>query len=135
MARAGGPAIEMTRQYLAGELSVLLGHLQAATTTEATDEMAGKVSTAIVTEIGPIARPKNVWIVPDMPKTRSGKIMRRVIASISNFADVGDLTTLANPEVVDDIRHHVQSAKVARDDVPRQLTETQFEEIKKFGGE
>jgi acetyl-CoA synthetase len=135
MARAGGPAIEMTRQYLAGELSVLLGHLQAATTTEATDEMAGKVSTAIVTEIGPIARPKNVWIVPDMPKTRSGKIMRRVIASISNFADVGDVTTLANPEVVDDIRHHVQSAKVARDDVPRQLTETQFEEIKKFGGE
>jgi acetyl-CoA synthetase len=102
---------------------------------EATDEMAGKVSTAIVTEIGPIARPKNVWIVPDMPKTRSGKIMRRVIASISNFADVGDVTTLANPEVVEDIRHHVQSAKVARDDVPRQLTEAEFEEIKKFGSE
>ena len=45
--------------------------------------------------------------------------MRRVIASVSNFADVGDVTTLANPEVVEDIRHHVQSAKVARDDVPR----------------
>ena len=42
-------------------------------------------------EIGKIARPKNVWIVPDMPKTRSGKIMRRVIAGISNFADVGDV--------------------------------------------
>jgi acetyl-CoA synthetase len=70
-----------------------------------------------------------------MPKTRSGKIMRRVIASISNFADVGDVTTLANPEIVDDIRHHVQSAKVARDDVPRDLTEVEFEEIKKFGGE
>ena len=98
-------------------------------------EMAGKVSKAIETEIGKIARPKNVWIVPDMPKTRSGKIMRRVIASISNFADVGDVTTLANPEIVDDIRRHVQSAKVARDDVPRQLTEAEFEEIKKFGGE
>ena len=52
-------------------------------------EMEGKVSGAIHTEIGKIARPRNVWIVPDMPKTRSGKIMRRVIASISNFADVG----------------------------------------------
>jgi acetyl-CoA synthetase len=61
--------------------------------------------------------------------------MRRVIASISNFADVGDTTTLANPEVVEDIRHHVQSAKVASDDVPRQLTEAEFEEIKKYGGE
>jgi acetyl-CoA synthetase len=99
------------------------------------EAMQGKVTTAIETEIGKIARPKNVWIVPDMPKTRSGKIMRRVIASISNFADIGDVTTLANPEIVEDIRHHVQSAKVARDDVPRQLTEAEYEEIKKFGGE
>jgi hypothetical protein len=50
-------------------------------------------------------------IVPDMPKTRSGKIMRRVIASISNFADVGDVTTLANPEIVDAIRQHVQAPR------------------------
>jgi acetyl-CoA synthetase len=98
-------------------------------------EMSGKVTTAIETEIGKIARPKNVWIVPDMPKTRSGKIMRRVIASISNFADVGDVTTLANPEIVDSIRQHVQSAKVANDDVPRDLTEAEFEEIRKFGAE
>ena len=98
-------------------------------------EMEGKVTAAIETEIGKIARPKNVWIVPDMPKTRSGKIMRRVIASISNFADVGDVTTLANPEIVEDIRHHVQSAKVARDDVPPQLTETELEEIRRFGAE
>ncbi len=63
-------------------------------------EMEAKVTKAIETEIGKIARPKNVWIVSDMPKTRSGKIMRRVIASVSNFADVGDVTTLANPEVV-----------------------------------
>jgi acetyl-CoA synthetase len=100
---------------------------------EPSSEMEDKVSKAIETEIGKIARPKNVWIVPDMPKTRSGKIMRRVIASISNFADVGDVTTLANPEIVDDIRHHVQSAKVAKDDVPRGLTEAEVEEIKKFG--
>ena len=101
----------------------------------ASDEMAAKVTRAIEVEIGKIARPKNVWIVPDMPKTRSGKIMRRVIAAVSNFADIGDVTTLANPEIVEDIRHHVQSAKVAKDDVPRPLTEAEYEEIKAFGSE
>ena len=54
--------------------------------------------------IGKIARPKNVHIVPDMPKTRSGKIMRRVLAAISNHLDTGDITTLANPDIVEQIR-------------------------------
>jgi acetyl-CoA synthetase len=99
----------------------------------ASDEMARKVTQAIEVEIGKIARPKNVWIVPDMPKTRSGKIMRRVIAAVSNFTDTGDVTTLANPEVVDGIRHQVQAAKVAKGDVPRELTETERAEIEAFG--
>jgi hypothetical protein len=76
------------------------------------------VTAAIEHEIGKIARPANVWIVPDMPKTRSGKIMRRVIADISNFTDVGDVSTLANPEIVDDIRHRIQAQKLARGQVP-----------------
>jgi acetyl-CoA synthetase len=101
----------------------------------ASDEMAGKVTKAIETEIGKIARPKHVWIVPDMPKTRSGKIMRRVIAAVSNFADIGDVTTLANPEVVEGIRHHVQSEKVSKGEEPRELTEAEYEEIKSFGAE
>jgi acetyl-CoA synthetase len=92
-----------------------------------------KVISAIETEIGKIARPKSVWIVSDMPKTRSGKIMRRVIASISNFTDVGDVTTLANPEIVDDIRHHVQREKVARGETPRELSPQEEAEIKAFG--
>jgi acetyl-CoA synthetase len=97
------------------------------------EELEAKVSMAIETEIGKIARPKRVWIVQDMPKTRSGKIMRRVIASISNFADVGDVTTLANPEIVDDIQHQVQSEKVAKGDTPRELTQQEEDEIKSFG--
>jgi acetyl-CoA synthetase len=96
-------------------------------------DIADKVVAAIEHEIGKIARPVNVWIVPDMPKTRSGKIMRRVIAGISNFTDVGDTTTLANPEIVDDIRHHVQAEKLAHGQVPRQLTPQEQEEIKAFG--
>jgi acetyl-CoA synthetase len=96
-------------------------------------EIQQKVSDAIDKEIGPIARPKNVWIVSDMPKTRSGKIMRRVIAAVSNFADVGDTTTLANPEIVEDIRHHVQSEKLAQGEVPRELSEQEKQEIAAFG--
>jgi len=96
-------------------------------------EIEDKVRAAIETQIGKIARPKNVWIVPDMPKTRSGKIMRRVIAAISNFSDVGDVTTLANPEIVEDIRVHVQREKVERGEVPRELTPEEIEELKAFG--
>jgi len=99
----------------------------------ASDEIAQKVSAQIEKEIGKIARPKNVWIVPDMPKTRSGKIMRRVIASISNFTEIGDTTTLANPEIVSDINEHVRAEKVARGDVPRELSEQELAEIKAFG--
>ena len=67
-------------------------------------ELEARISEAVVTEISPIARPRRVWLVPDMPKTRSGKIMRRVLASISSGADAGDITTLANPEVVEELR-------------------------------
>jgi acetyl-CoA synthetase len=74
----------------------------------ASPELAKKISDAISTEIGKIAKPRNVWIVPDMPKTRSGKIMRRVLGSISNRQDEGDVTTLANPEIVTAIKKMVQ---------------------------
>jgi acetyl-CoA synthetase len=96
-------------------------------------EIEEHVRGAIEDFIGKIARPKNVWIVPDMPKTRSGKIMRRVVAGISNFMSPGDITTLANPEIVDTIRVQVQTAKVAGGDVPRELSAQELEEIGKFG--
>ena len=75
---------------------------------EPSEEIQRSVTTAIETTIGKIARPRHVYIVPDMPKTRSGKIMRRVLAAISNGRDVGDVTTLANADVVTEIRQLVQ---------------------------
>ncbi len=71
---------------------------------EPSKELEQKISDAISREIGKIAKPRNVWIVHDMPKTRSGKIMRRVLGAISNKKDVGDVTTLANPEIVEEIK-------------------------------
>jgi acetyl-CoA synthetase len=85
------------------------------------------VTRELETLIGKIARPKSVRIVPDMPKTRSGKIMRRVLASISNRMPVGDVTTLANPEVVEQIRVMVQGTG------PVETTTNVAEDIKRFG--
>ncbi len=79
---------------------------------EATPDVVNRVVKANEDIIGKIARPKHVYIVPDMPKTRSGKIMRRILASISNRRDVGDVTTLANPTVVEEIREMVQGKEV-----------------------
>ena len=71
-------------------------------------QVTDKVIATVETMIGKIARPKTVHIVPDLPKTRSGKIMRRVLAAISNTMDTGDVTTLANPDIVEVIRKQVQ---------------------------
>ncbi|HWN74434.1 MAG TPA: acetate--CoA ligase [Candidatus Udaeobacter sp.] len=71
-------------------------------------EVTEKLIATIETMIGKIARPKRIHIVPDMPKTRSGKIMRRVLAAISNRMDTGDITTLANPDIVEQVRQVVQ---------------------------
>ena len=89
-------------------------------------EIAEKVTKAIETTIGKIARPKAVRVVPDMPKTRSGKIMRRVLAAISNEMDYGDITTLSNPEVVEQIRVQVQGAGPVK-------KKTAPEDIRRFG--
>lgn len=63
------------------------------------------------TEIGPIAAPDDIYFAPDLPKTRSGKIMRRILKSIVNETDVGNITTLANPEVVQDLWDAFKSQK------------------------
>ena len=75
-------------------------------------QVMDNVQQVIETMIGKIARPKKIHVVPDMPKTRSGKIMRRVLAAISNRMHTGDITTLANPDIVEQIRELVQGRAV-----------------------
>ncbi len=60
----------------------------------------------VVREIGPIAKPDKIQVVPGLPKTRSGKIMRRILRKIAegDTSNLGDTTTLLNPEVVDEIK-------------------------------
>jgi acetyl-CoA synthetase len=52
-------------------------------------------------EIGAIAKPRQVMIVPELPKTRSGKIMRRLLKDVAEHREVGDVTTLADSTVMD----------------------------------
>ncbi len=63
-----------------------------------------KVAAAIRSQIGPIAAPHKVFIVSDLPKTRSGKIMRRILRKVFTGEELGDLSTLANPESVENIK-------------------------------
>lgn len=91
-------------------------------------EVTHKVISAIEKEIGKIARPKYVYVVPDMPKTRSGKIMRRVLSAIPNKFDIGDISTLANPEAVEKIRLLVQGEEPV-------ITRKKPEDLEHFGEE
>jgi acetyl-CoA synthetase len=61
-------------------------------------------------DIGPISLPQKIYIVNDLPKTRSGKIMRRILKKIFTDEDLGDLTTLANPESVNDIKKKLKES-------------------------
>jgi acetyl-CoA synthetase len=80
---------------------------------EPSDEIKAAVTLAIEVSIGKIARPQHVYIVPDMPKTRSGKIMRRILRKIAedDFGALGDTSTLADPAVVDDLIENRQNRK------------------------
>jgi acetyl-CoA synthetase len=62
-------------------------------------------------KIGPIAKPANIVFTPELPKTRSGKIMRRLLRDVANNRQLGDTTTLADPTVVDEISKRASEAK------------------------
>jgi acetyl-CoA synthetase len=71
------------------------------------EELKAGIIDKIRKEIGPIAMPKEIYIVQDLPKTRSGKIMRRILRKLFTGEDLGDLSTLSNPESVDKLKEMV----------------------------
>ncbi|MGD9797148.1 MAG: acetate--CoA ligase [Acidimicrobiia bacterium] len=73
-------------------------------TASASPELGEELRRHVATRIGPTARPKTVIFTDDLPKTRSGKIMRRLLRDVAEGRDLGDTTTLADPAVVDEIR-------------------------------
>ncbi|MFA1611312.1 acetate--CoA ligase [Halobellus rubicundus] len=74
---------------------------------DGSEEMREAIIEGVEDAIGPIARPEQVIFTPELPKTRSGKIMRRLLEEIANGEELGDTTTLRNPEIVEDIQAKV----------------------------
>jgi len=76
-------------------------------------DTSGDIITAlrnhVAKEIGPIAKPKSIMLVKELPKTRSGKIMRRLLRDVAEKREVGDVTTLADSTVMDFIKTNLQS--------------------------
>jgi acetyl-CoA synthetase len=75
------------------------------------DELAAELRSHVGRVIGAIARPKYLLFTPDLPKTRSGKIMRRLLRDVAEGRVLGDTTTLADASVFDSIRAGAGSAE------------------------
>ena len=68
------------------------------------DETVQELRNHVAKEIGPIAKPRQIMVVPELPKTRSGKIMRRLLRDVAENREVGDVTTLADSSVMNLIK-------------------------------
>ena len=78
---------------------------------EPSPELGEELRRHVATKISPIAKPKTLMFTPDLPKTRSGKIMRRLLKDIAQGRALGDTTTLADAGVVETIREHSGKAE------------------------
>ena len=97
-----GATDELTGQAIVGYV-ILMG------TAEASAELGEEIRQHVAKKLGPTARPKAVFLVPDLPKTRSGKIMRRLLRDVADGHELGDTTTLADPGVVAAIREGAEA--------------------------
>ena len=80
-------------------------------TAEAGEHLLSELRNHVATEIGAIAKPRQILIVQELPKTRSGKIMRRLLRDVAENRGIGDVTTLADSTVMDLISHGLATAK------------------------
>ena len=97
-----GATDEITGQAIIGYVILRGGN-------EPSESLGEEIRVHVATKLGPMARPKAVFLVPDLPKTRSGKIMRRLLRDVAEGRDLGDTTTLADANVVDEIRERASS--------------------------
>ena len=101
-----GAKDEMTGQGIVAFV-ILRGGIKAATG----DALVKQLRDHVSKEIGPIAKPRQIMVVAELPKTRSGKIMRRLLRDVAENRAVGDSTTLADPNVMKLISEGLQSGK------------------------
>ena len=97
-----GAADDTTGQAICGYV-ILRGNVDASDP-EARAALVEDIRQHVAAKLGAIARPRSVVVVSDLPKTRSGKIMRRLLKDVAEGRELGDTTTLADPSVVDELR-------------------------------
>jgi acetyl-CoA synthetase len=76
-------------------------------------EMAAELREHVARKIGKLARPKQIHFADDLPKTRSGKIMRRLLRDIAQGNELGDVTTLRDPTIVEELKERVEASRAA----------------------
>jgi acetyl-CoA synthetase len=96
---------------MTGQAIVAFVILRGGIPSESGDELIKDLKAHVTKEIGAIARPKQILVVNELPKTRSGKIMRRLLRDVAENRAVGDSTTLADPNVMKLIGEGLQSGK------------------------
>jgi len=101
-----GAADEMTGQGI-----VAFVILRGTTDGEDEEVLVETLRKHVAKEIGPIAKPKRILVVPELPKTRSGKIMRRLLRDIAENRSVGDATTLQDSTVLNQISSGLSGGK------------------------
>jgi acetyl-CoA synthetase len=92
---------------------ILRGAVDAATAQG--QEIVQELRNHVAKEIGPIAKPRSILVVPELPKTRSGKIMRRLLQDVAENREVGDQTTLADTTVMDLIKTGMSKPAASED--------------------
>src|SRR6202044_2028825 len=92
-----------------GQAIVAFVTVKGAGTSSAPDgeEFVKELRDHVAQEIGPIAKPRQIMLTPELPKTRSGKIMRRLLRDVAEHRDLGDVTTLLDPTVVNAIKERM----------------------------
>ncbi|HEU0190228.1 MAG TPA: acetate--CoA ligase [Mycobacterium sp.] len=94
-----GATDEQTGQHICAFVVLAAGHVSGA------DEgLVGELCARVAAEISPIAKPREIHLVPELPKTRSGKIMRRLLRDVADGRELGDTSTLVDPGVFEAIR-------------------------------
>ena len=88
----------------------IIGYVILRGSYESSNELRDEIRSHVAEKLGPIARPKAIFLVPDLPKTRSGKIMRRLLRDVAEGRDLGDTTTLADANVVTAIQDGAQNS-------------------------
>jgi acetyl-CoA synthetase len=78
--------------------------------TDSGDELVQTLRNHVARDIGPIAKPRQIMVVQELPKTRSGKIMRRLLRDIAENRELGDVTTLTDSSVMNLIKDKLPAA-------------------------